>query len=252
VALSRTTLLSAISSTSATQGTSSYTTGSFTTSSSSLLVVGVGCEENGSTDTLDANLAISSSPSLTFTQRVDVAVTGGFGSVARIYTAPVASGASTTLTLSCGTVNVAFYGVSVVGYTGYNTGTPTGATGSNTQTSGFATPNPGSLTLSGAPASSSEVFACVTVNESTTGVTPGSAFTEITDVFNSSWGDFESEVRGSSTSTTVDWVDMRPGAGALFNWAAVAVEIQAAAAAAANPMQAIVMPSMAAMQASVW
>jgi hypothetical protein len=88
------------------------------------------------------------------------------------------------------------------------------------------------LTLSGAPASTSEVWGFLGADKNTPDITPGTSigFTETADQYNGAAinGGFESEVRGSSTSTAVLWDDVRPGGGALFNWGALAVEVKAA------------------------
>lgn len=252
MALARTDLLGAVSSGNP-HGTGVYTTASFTPPSNSLLVVGVTTQENGSAATTAANLTIAGG-SLVYTSRVSVGTGGAGETYSRIYTAPVGTGASMTLDLDDGALNVAVYGVSVVAYTGYDTGTPTGATATNTKTGGFGAPDAATATLSGAPATTSEVFAFVGINKSAATATPGAGWTEVHDATNVAWGHgFESEIRTGSTSTSVDWVDVRPGGGALFGWAAVALEIKAdAGAAAANPRGVFVVPSLATMQRASW
>lgn len=229
MALSRTNLVGPISNTSGNFGTGAFTTASFTPANNSLLVVGITFIENGSSSDPAPSFTISGG-GWTYTQRVAVTVSPtSFPTVALIYTAPVGTGASMTLTVDCGSRSIGEYTVSAVCYTGYNTGSPTGATASGTKSSGFTgPPDPFSITLSAAPATTSEVFAVVGVDRSTAGTTPGSGYTELYDVNNSDWGGGQTEVRTSSTSTTVDWVDLRPGGGSLFNCAAAAVEIKVA------------------------
>lgn len=233
-ALARTDLLCAISGTSGTFGTGAYTTGSFAPPSSSLLVVAVAMVENGGANTPLTDLTITDSlgTPLTYSPQVSSSIDegGSFYTGCRIYTAPVASGTSMTLTLDCGTRSIGFYAVSVVAYTGYDTSTPVGVTGAASETTiSGGPPNPAALTLSGAPAANSEVFAGIGIDKDTGGATPGSGWTEGCDTTNTTWGGIHTETRTGSTSTSVDWVDLRPGGGSLFNWAAVAIEIRSAA-----------------------
>lgn len=210
-------------------GTGNFTSNSFTPSSSSLLVVGGAFVENNGTTTDATSSFTISGGGLTFTERVTaIASPTAFSSLVKIWTAPVTTGSSMTLTLSTSGRTAGLYGVSVVCYTGYNTGTPVGGTASAQQNGGFGSPpNPISLTLSGAPASGDEAFGFVFADKTTTDITPGAAFTEIDDLNNSNWGSMESEIRTGSTSTTVNWVDLRPSGGSLFNFAAVSIVIQA-------------------------
>lgn len=228
MALSRTDLLGAISGASGTFGTGAYTTSPFTPPNNCLLVAGVSAIENGGSTPLLTDLTIADSAGLTWTNRVEQSAATAFSTGTRIWTAPVTTGTSMTITLDCGTRDIAEYSISVVAYTGYNTTTPTGATATGSQVGGFSgPPTPASITLSPAPAATSEVFAVVGMDKNTADCTPGSTFTEIHDVENTNWGGLESEARTGSTSTTVDWTDMRPNGGAIFNYAAVAVEIKA-------------------------
>ena len=211
-------------------GTGVYTTTSFTPPSSSLLVVFVAAIENGGADSCVTDLTVAGG-GWTYTSRVQIGAGNGFTSAARLWTAPVTTGVSMTLDVDCAARNIGFYGVSIVAYTGYDTSTPIGATGSNSQVGGFTgPPDPFSLTLSAAPVTTSEVFAGVSIDKNTAGVTPGSTFTEIHDFVNTSWGGCETEIRTGSTSTTVDWVDLRSGGGGLFDASGVAIEIKEAAA----------------------
>ena len=57
-----------------------------------------------------------------------------------------------TLTIDGGGKDVALYAVSSACYSNYDTSSPTGATGANNQDTGFTGNDPGSLTLSAAPA----------------------------------------------------------------------------------------------------
>jgi hypothetical protein len=237
--LTRTALLQAISGTAGNFGTGNFTTGSFTPPSNSLLVVGVGFIENNGTTTDPASSITLSGGGLTWTAGPSISSSPtSFPTAAKIFTAPVSSGSSMTLTVGSGGRAAGMYAVSVVAYTGYDTATPTGATATGQQNGGFSgPPTPASITLSAGPASTSEVFAAVAMDKPVLGVTPGSTptvWTEIHDgMENTDWGGLESEIRTGSTSTSVSWDDLRSGGGALFNFAAVAIEIRAGIAATA-------------------
>lgn len=230
MALSRTDLLGQLSGASGNFGTGAFTTSSFSPPSNSLLVVAVLAIENAATSTsFLAELTIASSNGLTFTNRVETeASPTAFGLAIRIWTAPVTTGTSMTLTLDCGTRSIGTYATSVVAYTGYDTGTPVGGTGSNFHDGITGTPTAASLTLNASPAATSEVFGAAGMDKSSANATPGAAFTEIHDLFNSDWGGLETEIRTGSTSTTVDWVDLIPGGGTLFNYGVVGLAVNVA------------------------
>lgn len=230
MALSRTDLLGQLSGSAGNFGTGAFTTSSFTPPSNSLLVVAVLAIENAGTSTsFLAELTLASSNGLTFTSRVETeASPTAFGLAIRIWTAPVVTGASMTLTIDCGTRSIGTYATSVVAYTGYDTSTPIGGVGSNFHDGITGTPTAASLTLNAAPATTSEVFGAAGMDKSTANATPGAAFTEIHDLFNSDWGGLETEIRTGSTSTTVDWVDLIPGGGTLFNYGIVGLSVNVA------------------------
>ncbi|SRR5712691_3800118 len=234
MALSRTNLLGQISGTTGNFGTGSFVTNSFTPPDNSLLVVGVALIENNGTTTDPLSAMTISGGSLTYSTAASASVSPtSFPTAAKIYTAPVTTGASMTLTIGASGRSIGVYTVSVVAYTGYNISTPTGATATGTQNGGYgAAPTAYSMTLNATPSSASETFAFIGIDKDTAGVTPGSTYTEIDDLTNTTWGGAESEIRTGSTSTTVDWVDLRSGGGNLFNHVALAVEINASTAVA--------------------
>lgn len=211
-------------------GSGAYTTASFTPSNSSLLVVAVslGFDDAGP-DTYDFNPTISDSAGLTWTQRVSIASeTGGWDRGTRVWTAPVTTGASMTVSIDHGSVSVYAYAVSVVEFTGHDTTTPTGATASD---AALATNGADSITLSGSPASDSVVMAYLhqEMNSGAGGAQEGTDFTELQD-FGTSGGIYlETQYRTGSTSPTVGWQDTMTGAGSIFSIDAVALEIKAAA-----------------------
>ena len=236
--MSRTDLLSQSSGAAGNFGTGNFVTNSFTPPDNSLLVVSLTMmENNGTTTDPRASITISGG-GLTYTKQIDEASSPtSFPTVTLQYTAPVVTGASMTLTFGAGGRAVGVWFVSVSAETGYDTATPVGTTGHFQQNGGFAgPPTPITFNLAAPPASSSEVIAALGADRSTAGATPGSIWTEISDVGNTDWGGLETEARSGSTSQSVDWIDARPAGGALFNVAATAVEIRMASAAVASPV----------------
>src|SRR5229473_11519 len=126
----------------------SFTTGSFTPDNSSVLAICAHTSDGGAasltiTDSLGAHLV--------YTKQVDQTDTFPFHR-AVIWTAPVTTGASMTVTISGSPGSEVT--VHAFDWTGYNTGTPTGATAKGQVTASGAV----NITLSAAPASSSEVI----------------------------------------------------------------------------------------------
>lgn len=237
MALARTNLLGQITNTGS-FGTGNFTSSAFTPSSASLLVVAGGFIQNGSSTDPTSSFVISDSGSHTWTEKVTAVVSPtSFPTLMKIWTAPITTGASTTVTLGTGGRTAAFYACSVVCYTGYDTGTPVGVSGTNSKSSGFTgPPDPISITLSGAPATTSEVFGALCVDRDAANATPGATFTEIDDLMNSAgpWGGLETEVRAGSASTTADWANARGATGNIFNLVCGAIEIRQAPASGAE------------------
>ncbi|MGH9252584.1 MAG: hypothetical protein ACRD0W_24165 [Acidimicrobiales bacterium] len=220
MALARTNVHSQISADG--HGTGTFVTSSFTPPNDSLLVVCVSMMRVSSSD--DPSGAITcSGGGLTFTSRLAFGSSGQvFALGLRIFTAPVTTGASMTITAGSGGIDTQHYAVSVLAYTGYDTGTPTGATGTDFEA--LSPDDSQSFELSGAPASSSEVDAFWELDKDAAGTTPGSGWTEISDLQTGTSGGLETEVRTGSTSTTVSVVDTNTG-GSIFKFIAGAIEI---------------------------
>ena len=150
-----------------------------------------------------------------------------------------------TVTADCGARNAWEYHVHVIAHTSYNTGSPTGATASNGNagTNGALT-----LTLSGAPATDSEVVAALFKSNGGGGPgsnmtsAPGTGWTELYDTGEVDSGDEfqQSQIRGSSASTSVDWNDINDSTGTVSKSIAAALEIKAAAGGAAVPSSKII------------
>lgn len=223
-ALSRTTYT--IQSSSTGHGTGSYTTGSFTSESSGLLVVAAYFMTNSGSGGADrsGDLTISDSAGLTWTPRVNAGNADLFAIGARVWTAPVTAGGSMTVTIDCGANSIYAYQVHIYSYTGYNTSTPTGATATGTHgsTSGNFTD-----TLSAAPASTSEVVGVLAVSpgQGTTDAAPGTGWTEIYQSITDWDHGSQSQVRAGSTSTAVAWGTIN-GTSPLPTTVEVALEIK--------------------------
>jgi hypothetical protein len=235
--MSRTDLLQQISNTTGTFGTGNFTTSAFTPPSNSYLVVVVTIVENSGTTTDPRSAMTVSGGGWSYTTAIDeVTSPTAFPTATRMSVAVVGTGASMTLTVGASGRNITAYCVTVHAYTGYDTSTPTGATGHTQQNGGFTgPPDPVSLTLSGAPASTSEVIAALGTDKAVVGATEGVGWTEVYDNMQNTSDDvgMQVQVRSGSTSTSVTWQDARSGGGALFNLAAVALEIRMASTAVA-------------------
>jgi hypothetical protein len=182
----------------------------------SLIVVALGSMQNGGSGSHAASLTISGG-GLTWTKAVQIGGSGAWNVASTIWTAPFTSGAAFDITLDCGSVDIYRYQGGVYYLTGYNTGTPTGATASDASLSVNQ-----SMTLSGTPASTSQVIGVIAVDTSSDPIDPGSGWTELHEV--GAPDDnlvTETQHRGGSTSTTVAWQNPDNG----FGGNCVAVEI---------------------------
>lgn len=195
-------------------GTGAYTTGSFTPPNSSLLVVAAyQMTESGSGGAdKSGDMTLGNSAGLTCTARVNAGDAHTFAVGVRIWTCPVTTGSSMTVNVDSAANNIYKYMVHIYAYTGYNTGTPTGATATGTQA---ASNGNFSITLSGAPAATSEVVAVLGLNpgNGTIDVTPGTGWTEIYQTIVNWDNGSQSQIRNGSTSTAVAWGAIN-GAGA--------------------------------------
>lgn len=231
MALARTTF--AISESGDNHGTGSFTTGAFTPPDNSLLVVAIYAHGTSGAD-ISSSQTISDSVGLTWTSRALVGVAASDGLGIRVWTAPVTTGASMTITADCGAENVFKYGVHRIAYTGYDTGSPTGATA----TAGVSgATDDETITLSASPATTSEVVAAmgIIMGGGTQLVTPGTGWTEIYEgTSDADFSNTQSQVRTGSTSTSVVWDDIDAGTGTATHGGFLAVEIKAAAAAAGD------------------
>lgn len=217
--------------------TDSYTTASFTPPNNCLLVVIVNCESKPGNVATDLTI---SGGSLTWTRQVAIlATTGDFPTASVIFTAPVSTGASMTLTFNdtAGLNPSSGKAIYICAYnvTGYDTGTPIGATGTSTALGDGAV----SFTMSGAAASTSAVFSatCAETNGgglSSPSTQAGSGWTlDYSPASDLSCG-FE-HIIGLSSST-IPWQTAVIGGGGAYSNSQVftAIEVKAAAAASAS------------------
>lgn len=203
------------------------TTASFTPANSSLLVAFLELIDDGS-GSFGTSLSITDTAGLTWTRRVNLPRAGGFKCQGSIWTAPVTTGASMTVTFGMSGVTANEWNWRVVEYTGHNAGAPVGGIGSLADDT---TDGPFSFTLDASPATDSLVEGFMGVDgdlSGTVGVTPGATFTADNVDGSASVATYsELEFRTGSTSTTVDWVDVKTGTMTIFSVAGMGIEIKA-------------------------
>lgn len=216
-------------------GTGGFTTGSFTPSANSLLVVTCSIVTFYGDTNASGSLTISDSAGLTWTAIANVGNATSWSSGLRAWRAPVgASPSSMTVTVDCGANSIYVYQVAAHDWTGYDTSSPTGATatGGSSGSTGLGTDGAVSITLSGAPASDSYCVGALACDFSAAGannVTHGTGWTEIHDFRGpGNWEQHQTQERTGSTSTTVGWNDIR-SAGTIAKTIALAFEVKAAA-----------------------
>ena len=208
-------------------GAGAFTTTSFTPSDNTLLVCRISAVSQAD-DGLTANDLTITGGGLTWTSRVSQTGPTGWAYAERVWTAPVSTGASMTIGADAGAFAIENYRVEVYEYSDYNTGSPVGGIAVGTDADGN---DAASITLSATPATTSEVLAFSTVvlnGAAGTFTTEGSGWTELFDTSRDGWWCFESQVRGSSTSTDVSWADLNTLDTLATGAAMVALEIKEA------------------------
>lgn len=212
-------------------GTGTYTTGSFTPSNNSLLCVALYVMTSGEITDPSGDLTITDSAGLTWTRRAFVGHPGGWSIGCVIWTAPVTTGASMTLTYDAGAHDIYAYYSTIRGYTGYSGVGATAAEWGDGAPSGTMVNNGAdSITMSAAPAATSELFGIL-------GVDPSGAVTNDPDALCTTIFEFDGGGVGcstqyrapGSTSTAFGWDDVSPGASTTYKVIAAAIEITAAA-----------------------
>lgn len=212
-----------------------YTSSAFTPANNSLLVVTLSALSDS---TPDLSTVLTSSPSLTWTRWVLERTTlGNYAAEITIWTAEVATGASTTITMTprSGTSFMFSDGnasaISVTEFTGYDSvGGPTGVSGSdhlNTSSTGAH-----SLTLSGTSASDSAIVAVASLDgdhlDPASYLVEGSGYTVLyaSQNANLGWHHSLTEYKIGAQSTA-EWATLQTA----YQFATGALEIKAAASA---------------------
>lgn len=207
-----------------------WTSGSFTADAVSILQVSVNCLDGGGGITI----AVSSTPTLTWTKQADASAGSGTLAQSEIWTAPHVAGGSTTVTVVA-TAGGNFTGdgtgaiVSVDSATGHNTGAPIGLTstdalnGSHTGTLTYA--------MGGTPASDSVVFSTISCDgdHGAALVDEGSGWTGLykNQTGTNGWYRSTTQYKAGAVSN-VDYAALNDP----YSYASAAIEIKAAAAAA--------------------
>lgn len=190
-------------------GTGNFTSSSFTPPDNCLLIVVQSFITTSGAAATGSTLTFADSAGLTETSRIATGTSPAWTYGTRIWTMPVTTGASMTVTTGLGGVNAFVYRVEVLAATGHDAVTPTGATASGSDADGDGAVT---ITLSGSPAIDSIVIAtaAVCMNTGSNAVTPGADFTEwpSSDVAFLDWFGCELQTRTASTSTSVSWVDL--------------------------------------------
>jgi hypothetical protein len=206
-----------------TSAATSFTSGSFTPPDNSLLVVMLAA--------YNVTSASISGGGLTWTQQVSLQDNGTDKDFLVVWTAPVTTGSSMTVTVSTLNFDASNGTMQIISYTGYDTTTPIGATASNNS---IGTDGPQSLTLSAAPDTASEILGVMAGNSNgsapgETTVTPGTGWTEIEDLFSNGWEGIQTQVITGTTTQTVSWNDINDAPTTMEGTAsAAAFEIRAA------------------------
>lgn len=188
-------------------GTGTYTSAAFTPSNNSLLtIVGFAIEETD-TGLEGTSLTVANSAGLTCTSAAATTASPTWSYGIRVWTCPVTTGASMTVSLDAGAFNVHAYRLVVFDYTNYDTTTPVGAIIVGTDADGDGT---ATMTLPSAPATTSEVLAAALsgIQAGSGSMTPAAGWTEVSDATTTDWAIYQAQIRSGSTSTSVDWTDV--------------------------------------------
>lgn len=202
-------------------GTGTYTTGSFTPNNSSLLVVIASIMEDSGSSDPSGDLTVSDSAGLTWTSQATVGDASSWSIGQRVWTAPVTTGVSMTVTFDCAARNIYQYFVEVADYTGHG---GVGQIGTNTT---LPTDGAGTVTLAGSPAATSEIIGAIMQDATgTAGADPlDGTYTELYDIDSLTGSASQAQARAAgSTSTSFSWSDVGVGA-SLYKATGIAIEI---------------------------
>ena len=215
-------------------GTGTYTTGSFTPNNSSLLVVIASIMEDSGSSDPSGDLTVSDSAGLTWTSQATVGDASSWSIGQRVWTAPVTTGVSMTVTFDCAARNIYQYFVEVADYTGHG---GVGQIGTNTT---LPTDGAGTVTLAGSPAATSEIIGAIMQDATgTAGADPlDGTYTELYDIDSLTGSASQAQARAAgSVSASFSWADVGVGAG-LFKATGIAIEITEAGASGATTVTA--------------
>lgn len=211
-------------------GTGVATTGAFTPSNNSLLYVVatfIAATDDASEGT---SLTISDSLTSTWTSRAATATSPAWSYGIRVWTTPITTGASMTVSIDVGATSAQYIRIEVYDFTSYDTTTPiAGAiTGSDADGDGAH-----SITLGATPRTDSILMAHMFVGlGSTTGtVTENANWTLLFETNLDDWGVAHSQFRTGTTSTSVDWDDLLATGTPFGGAVSLAMEVRDAAAA---------------------
>jgi len=173
-------------------------------------------------------MVVSDSLGGTWTKRTqEGSFHGGWDYDVAIWTRPVDTGASMTVSLGHPNAQLDAETLSVFAVTGYDVADPVGGSGTAANPAGTTA----SHTLSAAPADGDLTIAARKYDDSGTtspAAIPGVGFVELDENQNGSgWTELQVQARWFSTSTTVAWTDTGP-TGSDFDVAAVSVVINGA------------------------
>ena len=216
-----------------TSGVISFTTGAFTPADDSILVVHCGVVNGAGGADVRSGMVLSGG-GLTWTRQAGPTggTVSGYTAAQEIWTAKVTTGASMQLTYShSGNVGSdrAWGMIQVHEITSDSAspeiGTPNVIVGAHDQGDAAA-----SLTLPSAPAASSIVSAARHYNSNggDGAATEGSGWTEVYDQTASTngYGSMQSQYRGGSTSTSVDWANLMVPGETAWKSSAMAIEVR--------------------------
>jgi hypothetical protein len=210
-------------------GTAAWTTPNITTLNNSLLVVVVSAHQNLGTSAHSASLTATWN-SLPLARQInkDSSAADPFSYGIAIFTLQITTGATAPLVIDDGTFDIGQYNVTAHCYTGYDTVTPVGVTGSKV----LAVDGADSIVMSGTPAATSEVIggrAGGDATAGTIGASPGANHVELYDLSNTDQGGMQVQVQTIGTaSATFAWADVQTGTATISEVVGAAIEIRAA------------------------
>lgn len=205
------------------------TTSSFTPANNSLLYVVATFIATTDDASEGTSLTITDSAGLTWTSRAATATSPAWSYGIRVWTAPVTTGTSMTVSVDIGATAAQYIRVEVYEFTSYDTGTPVAGavTGSDADGDGAH-----SITLGATPRTDSILMShmFVGLGSASGTVTENANWTLLFETVLTDWGVAHSQYRTGTTSTSVDWDDLLATGTPFGGACSVAMEIRDAAA----------------------